>query len=97
MDARGEKRSDLTTPEKAIKYLNQSRVDFIVANLGTEHRANSADLNYHDDMARQFSKLTRKKLVLHGTSSVGIDQIKNLFTNGIVKVNIYPVLTRFFF
>lgn len=94
VDATGEKRSDLTTPEQAIKYLNQTRVDFIVANLGTEHRASAADLKYHGNLARQISKLTGPRLVLHGTSSVGNDQIKNLFDDGIAKVNIWTILER---
>jgi fructose/tagatose bisphosphate aldolase len=94
VDATGDTRSDLTTPDQAIKYLNQTRVDFIVANLGTEHRASAADLKYHGDMARQISKLTGTKLVLHGTSSVGNDQIKNLFDDGIAKVNIWTILER---
>ena len=48
VDATGDTRSDLTTPEQAIRYLEQTKADFIVANLGTEHRASAADLKYHD-------------------------------------------------
>lgn len=94
VDATGDERSDLTTPEQALRYLNQTKADFIVANLGTEHRASSSNLKYHGDLARQISKLTGPKLVLHGTSSVGNDQIKNLFTDGISKVNIWTILER---
>jgi fructose/tagatose bisphosphate aldolase len=94
VDATGDTRSDLTTPEQAIKYLNETRSDFIVANLGTEHRASAADLKYHGDLAREISKLTGTKLVLHGTSSVSNDQVKNLFADGIAKVNIWTILER---
>jgi fructose/tagatose bisphosphate aldolase len=94
VDATGEVRSNLTTPKQAIKYLNETNVDFIVANLGTEHRASAADLKYHGDIARQISKLTGPKLVLHGTSSVGNDQVKDLFNDGIAKVNIWTILER---
>jgi fructose/tagatose bisphosphate aldolase len=94
VDATGDQRSDLTTPEQAIKYLNGTNADFIVANLGTEHRASASDLKYHGDMARNISKLTGTKLVLHGTSSVGNDQIKSLFDDGIAKVNIWTILER---
>lgn len=94
VDATGDTRSDLTTPEQAIKYLNETKADFIVANLGTEHRASAADLKYHGDLAREISKLTGTKLVLHGTSSVGNDQVKNLFNDGIAKVNIWTILER---
>jgi fructose/tagatose bisphosphate aldolase len=94
VDATGEVRSTLTTPEQAIRYMNLTGVDFIVANLGTEHRASVADLKYHGHRAQQISKLTGPKLVLHGTSSVGNDQIRNLFTDGIAKVNIWTILER---
>jgi fructose/tagatose bisphosphate aldolase len=94
VDATGDTRSTLTTPDQAIKYLNKTNCDFIVANLGTEHRASAADLKYHGDMARKISKLTGTKLVLHGTSSVGNDQIRNLFYDGIAKVNIWTILER---
>jgi len=94
VDATGDERSNLTTPEQAIRYMTQTKADFIVANLGTEHRASAADLKYHGDLARQISKLTGPKLVLHGTSSVGNDQVKNLFTDGIAKVNIWTIMER---
>lgn len=94
VDATGDTRSELTTPEQAIRYLKNTGADFIVANLGTEHRASVADLKYHGDRAREISKLTGTKLVLHGTSSVSNDQIKNLFEDGIAKVNIWTILER---
>lgn len=94
MDATGDERSSLTTPEQALKYLNQTKADFIVANLGTEHRASASDLKYHGDLAQQISKLTGPKLVLHGASSVGNDQVRNLFNDGIAKVNIWTIMER---
>jgi fructose/tagatose bisphosphate aldolase len=94
VDATGDERSDLTTPEQAVKYLGETGCDFIVANLGTEHRASAADLKYHGDLAREISRLTGAKLVLHGTSSVGNDQVRNLYNDGIAKVNIWTILER---
>lgn len=94
VDATGDERSDLTTPHQALRYLTSTGADFIVANLGTEHRASAADLKYHGELAREISKLTGTKLVLHGTSSVGNDQVKNLFNDGIAKVNIWTILER---
>jgi fructose-bisphosphate aldolase class II len=94
VDATGAIRSDLTTPRQASEYLDKTGVDFIVANLGTEHRASAADLKYHGDAAREISRLTGNKLVLHGTSSVTGNQIRNLFSDGIAKVNIWTALER---
>ncbi len=94
VDATGNQASQLTTPESAIKYLEKTGVDFIVANLGTEHRASHVDLKYHSELAREVSENTGTRLVLHGTSSVGQDQIRHLFHDGIAKVNIWTTLER---
>ena len=94
VDAGGAESGKLTTPESAGKYLKQTNADFIVANLGTEHRANAADLKYHSSLAKQISEQTGTRLVLHGTSSVGLDQIHHLFDDGIAKVNIWTTLER---
>ena len=94
VDATGDETSKLTTPDSAIKYLNQTNADFIVVNVGTEHRANAAGLKYHKELARDISKLTGTRLVLHGASSVGAEQVEDLFNDGIAKVNIWTTLER---
>ena len=94
VDAVGEQISNLTTPKRAERYLRETGADYIVANLGTEHRASVANLKYHSSLARKISKITGPKLALHGTSSVGADQIRNLFSDGIAKVNIWTMLER---
>lgn len=94
VDATGNAISQLTTPEKAQTYLLQTGADFIVANLGTEHRANAANLKYQHTLAQAISKITGPKLVLHGTSSVTRDQLTTLFADGIAKVNIWTCLER---
>ena len=47
VDATGDVHNDMTTPEKAKSYIDETGVDMIVANLGTEHRASGKDLKYH--------------------------------------------------
>ena len=86
--------NELTSPGNAEKYLNQTGCDFIVANLGTEHRANSSELYYYGDVARQIKSKIGERIVLHGASSVGSDQIQKLFDDGICKVNIWTILER---
>ncbi len=94
VDATGTERSDLTTPERAEHYLSSTGVDFIVANLGTEHRASAADLCYHGDLARRISQRVGPRLVLHGCSSVPVDQVASLFSDGVAKVNIWTAMER---
>jgi fructose/tagatose bisphosphate aldolase len=94
VDATGEDKSDLTTPDRAERYIEQTGVDYIVANLGTEHRASAAELKYHGDLARTIRDRIGQKLVLHGTSSVETEQVRSLFDDGIAKVNIWTCLER---
>jgi fructose-bisphosphate aldolase class II len=86
--------NELTTPENAERYFKQTGCDFIVANLGTEHRANASELHYFGDIARKIKARIGDKIVLHGASSVNAEQIVSLFDDGICKVNIWTILER---
>ena len=57
---------ELTTPENAARYVAETGADFIVANLGTEHRASAAELKYHGELARRIKERIGAKIVLHG-------------------------------
>ncbi|MBE7087701.1 MAG: class II fructose-bisphosphate aldolase [Clostridiales bacterium] len=94
VDATGSVRNALTTPENAKRYIEETGVDMIVANLGTEHRATGKELKYHGDLAREIKKVIGNTIVLHGTSSVNNDQVTELFNDGVCKVNIWTALER---
>ena len=94
VDATGTVHNALTTPENAKRYIEQTGVDMIVANLGTEHRATGKELMYHGDLAREIKKEIGNTIVLHGTSSVKNEQVKGLFSDGVCKVNIWTALER---
>ena len=93
-NAGGDVHNDLTTPEKAREYMDKTDVDLIVANLGTEHRASGQTLHYYDDMAKKIKAQIGARIVLHGLSSVSLEQVKNLYSDGICKVNIWTMLER---
>ena len=84
----------LTSPEQALRYRKETEADLIVCNLGTEHRASGKDLKYHGEVSRQIKQQIGNRIVLHGTSSVSNEQIKNLYSDGICKVNIWTALER---
>ncbi|MHB9038595.1 MAG: class II fructose-bisphosphate aldolase, partial [Armatimonadota bacterium] len=94
VDATGCEVGNLTTPERAEEYISKTGADFIVANLGTEHRASAADLKYHGELARQIKAKIGPKIVLHGCSSVSNEQVRGLFADGVAKVNIWTALER---
>ena len=80
---------NITDPETAENYYRQTGVDLIVANLGTEHRRTEGTVAYHGKEARMISQRVGRRLVLHGTSSLKEEEIKNLAADGIVKVNLW--------
>ena len=94
VDATGEARCEITDAEKCARYMSETGVDIVVANLGTEHRASGQDLHYYSDAARAIRAKIGPRICLHGTSSVSNDQIAKLFDDGICKVNIWTALER---
>jgi fructose-bisphosphate aldolase class II len=83
-----------TAPADAERYYHATGVDWIVANLGTEHRAGIATLRYRDDVARDISRRIGPRLSLHGVSSVDPARLGSLFADGIGKVNFWTALER---
>jgi len=93
-EATGDVHGGLTRPLNALRYMKETGVDMIVANLGTEHRAAGNELKYHADLAREIKELIGTNIVLHGASSVSSSQIERLFDDGVCKVNIWTALER---
>lgn len=83
-----------TAPDDAERYHRATGVDWIVANLGTEHRAGVSQLSYRGDVAREISRRIGPRLCLHGASSVAPDQLGRLFDDGVGKVNLWTALER---
>jgi fructose-bisphosphate aldolase class II len=84
----------LTTPEMAVRYQNETGIDILVPNLGTEHRSKKSSLKYHGELAKQLSNQIGKVLCLHGSSSVSKEHLANLYEDGICKVNLWTALER---
>jgi fructose/tagatose bisphosphate aldolase len=83
-----------TPPDDAERYYRSTGVDWIVANLGTEHRAGVTELSYRGDVAREISGRIGPRLCLHGASSVKPEYLDRLFDDGIGKVNFWTALER---
>lgn len=88
----GKQKSELTTPEQALKFLKETGVDIIVPNVGTEHRATMDKAKYIPERARKISSKVGRILCLHGTSSVKAEELHKLPEDGFIKVNIYTKL-----
>lgn len=94
VDATGEARCEITDADKCAYFKEETGVDVVVANLGTEHRASGKDLHYYSNAARAIRAKIGPRICLHGTSSVSNDQIRKLFEDGICKVNIWTAMER---
>ncbi len=103
---RGGQKNEPTTVGQVREFMSRAGVDLVVPNVGTEHRAISAarggarrtgrataeEVEYRSDRAREISAAVGKVLCLHGTSSLGRDQLHGLSEDGFIKINIYTTL-----
>lgn len=82
--------------EKAERYVRETGVDFLVADLGTEQQTTTVGgAKYNKQRAVDLTNvLKRKMLVLHGTSSLTEEQIKSLAEDGVVRVNMWTRIAR---
>lgn len=83
-----------TTADEAEQFFRATGVDWLVTNLGTEHRAGVSKLRYRNDLAREISRRIGRRLCLHGTSSVDPAMLATLFSDGVGKVNLWTALER---
>lgn len=83
---------ELATPEQARRFMDETGVDLIVPNVGTEHRSTGDKARYHAEQARAISAATGKVLGLHGTSSLPLQELSRLPDDGFIKVNIYTAM-----
>jgi fructose/tagatose bisphosphate aldolase len=81
---------------QAVDYLARTRVDFLVADLGTEQQSDhQGSVTYLKDRALLLTaQLGDKKLVLHGTSSLSAGQMLDLASDGVIRVNIWTRIVR---
>jgi fructose/tagatose bisphosphate aldolase len=81
--------------DKAAKFVADTGVDFLVADLGTEQQSTGTDAKYLKDRAQALTaKLGRAMLVLHGVSSLKDEDIKGFSEDGVVRVNMWTRIVR---
>lgn len=82
---------DLTDPEQASRFIKETNVDSLAVNIGSFHgveatgKSPAIDFNRLKEIKGQIAD---KFLVLHGGSGVADKDIKEIITNGIVKINV---------
>ncbi len=82
---------------KAVRFMQETGVDLLVADLGTEQQSDRIGEGRY--LKARGQALTESlggeaRLVLHGTSCLSIDQILNLADDGVIRVNMWTRIVR---
>ncbi|MDR1620477.1 MAG: class II fructose-bisphosphate aldolase [Clostridiales bacterium] len=81
--------------DKAVRFVSETGVDFLVADLGTEQQSAGTGAVYLKDRAQSLTKnLGRPMLVLHGVSSLKDEDIRGFSDDGVVRVNMWTRIVR---
>ncbi len=81
---------------RATRYMKETGVDFLVADLGTEQQSTSVGkASYMQQRALDLTEaLGKRQLVLHGTSCLSNEQIEGLAADGVIRVNLWTRIAR---
>ena len=82
-----------TDPEQAVEFVDRTGCDLLAISVGTQHGvAKGKDLELRPNLAGEIQTALRDHgletpLVLHGSSGIQPDQLKEMLQHGICKVN----------
>lgn len=77
----------LTLPDQAVEFVQQTGIDFLAVAIGTAHGVYKGTPRIRLDLLSEIKKRVFIPLVLHGTSGVEDDVVRNCIQEGICKVN----------
>jgi len=77
-----------TDPEEAVHFVNQTGVDALAVAIGTAHGRYRGEPRLDFERLSRIAGLVKIPLVLHGSSGVPADAIREAVRRGIRKVNI---------
>jgi len=81
-------KEDLTLPEKAYKFVRETKVDSLAIAIGNIHGIYAGMPKLDFERLKEINNKTNAFLVLHGGSGIPKAEIKKAIKFGIVKVNI---------
>lgn len=81
--------------EKAVNFVKETGVDFLVADLGTEQQSTGTAAHYLKDRAQALTAgIGAPMLCLHGVSSLKDEDIQGFSEDGVVRVNMWTRIVR---
>lgn len=85
---------NLTNPETAKKFVQETNVDALAISIGNVHGNYQGKPNINIQLLQDIKSATNIPLVLHGASGISYDILKECSENGICKVNIFTDFTN---
>lgn len=82
-----------TDPEEAVEFVDRTGCDLLAVSVGTEHGVSKgADLELRPGLARDINDALADhgldaRLVVHGSSGLAVEQIRDLLETGVCKLN----------
>lgn len=77
-----------THPDEALKFVELTGVDSLAISIGSAHGFYKEKPNLRIDILTQIQKVTSAVLVLHGSSGIPPEMLKDAVSHGISKVNL---------
>ena len=76
-----------TDPQEAKEFVERTGVDYLAVGIGTSHGIYKGVPKVNVECLSEIRKVVDVPLVLHGTSGVPDDQVRDCISRGICKVN----------
>lgn len=76
-----------TDPQEAREFVDRTNVDSLAVGIGTSHGVYKGTPKVNVDCLSEIRKVVDVPLVLHGTSGVPDEQVRDCVSRGICKVN----------
>lgn len=83
-----EKDATFTDPQEALRFVNETDVDFLAIAVGTAHGVYKGEPKLDYDRIKAIREIINIPLVLHGSSGVPEESLKKAIALGICKINI---------
>jgi fructose-bisphosphate aldolase, class II len=81
-----------TDPHEAAEFVAATGVDALAVAVGSSHAMTSRTAQLDQDLVRRIADTVPVPLVLHGSSGVPVDQLREAVENGMRKINVGTAL-----
>jgi len=82
------KEEDLTNPEDALRFVEETKVDLLAVSIGNIHGILPYEPKLDFERGEKIAKLVKIPLVLHGASGISIENIKKCILIGFKIIHI---------